>query len=235
MKCIYFKQSKRIISVIQIAFLLSFLLLSLDANNVYAMPDNNRLAGQDRYDTAVAIAKQGWEHSDYAILAFGENFPDALAATPLAKKYDAPILLTGTTSLNAKTKQTLADLKVKNVFIVGGTSVVSAGIENELKVSSLNVTRLAGNDRYDTAIEIAKKLDTVSSIMVVTGEDYSDALSVGSIAGKLGMPIILLPKDNLPESVKSYITSLKLNASYVVGNPDMISESVLNQLPNSEE
>ena len=224
---LFMKQIKWIISVMKISILLSFLLLCLDAENVYAIPDNVRLAGLDRYDTAVAIAKQGWEHSDYAILAFGENFPDALAAAPLAKKYDAPILLTGSTSLNAKTKQTISDLKVKNVFIVGGTSVVSAGIENELQASGLIVTRLAGSDRYDTSIEIAKKLDAVTSIMVATGEDYADALSVGSIAGKLGMPIIIVPQNTLPESVKSYVASHNIKTSYIVGNQDRISSICL--------
>ena len=53
-----------------------------------------RLAGVDRYRTAVAISQEGWKSSDYAILVRGDDFADALCAGPLAGKYDAPILFT---------------------------------------------------------------------------------------------------------------------------------------------
>lgn len=58
--------------------------------------------------------------SDYAILVNGENFPDALSASVLAKKYNAPILLTGSSSLDDTASNQLTRLKVKKVFIVGG-------------------------------------------------------------------------------------------------------------------
>ncbi|KJR45615.1 N-acetylmuramoyl-L-alanine amidase [Desulfosporosinus sp. I2] len=51
------------------------------------------MAGFDRFETASKIAKSGWTQSDYAILAYGGNYPDALSSAPLAKKYNAPILL----------------------------------------------------------------------------------------------------------------------------------------------
>lgn len=56
-------------------------------------PTITRLAGFDRFETASKIAKSGWTQSDYAILAYGGNYPDALSSAPLAKKYNAPILL----------------------------------------------------------------------------------------------------------------------------------------------
>lgn len=202
------------------------------STSAYASATNIRVAGYDRYQTAVAIAKQGWTTSNYAIIAFGENYPDALAATPLAKKYDAPILLTESKTLNADTKKALVDLQVKNIIIVGGSAVVADSVKAELESMSLSVTRLAGNDRYDTAIKIAEKLDNVTQIAVVTGEDYADALSIGSIAGKLNMPVILTEKNSLPPSVKAYLASKNITKSYVVGDQDLISKAVLDQLPN---
>lgn len=65
----------------------------------------NRLAGQDRYGTSDAIVSQGWKQSDYAVLVNSENFPDAITASPLAKKYDAPILLTHPSILTDSTKK----------------------------------------------------------------------------------------------------------------------------------
>jgi putative cell wall-binding protein len=66
--------------------------------------DTDRISGADRYKTAVAISQKGWEKADYAVLARGDNFADALCAGPLAYKYGGPILLTEPGKLNADTK-----------------------------------------------------------------------------------------------------------------------------------
>lgn len=234
MRFLYTRLNKQAVSVIQLLTFISIVFLSFSASNVNAMPSYNRLAGLTRYDTAVAIAEKGWQQSDYAILAYGENFPDALASAPLAKKYNAPILLTNANVLAPQTKRALLDLKVKHVLIVGGTAVVSTAIEKELKVMGLSVIRLAGKDRYETSIEIAKQLGNVSGLFVTTGEDYADALSAGSVAGKLNMPILLVPKDTLPSKVTAYLATQTIKTSYVVGNWEMISNSVMNQFPNAQ-
>lgn len=199
-------------------------------------PTVTRLAGIDRYETAAQIAKAGWSQSDYAILASGENYPDALSAAPLARKYNAPILLTTSGSLPSITKQTLADLHVKKVLLIGGTGVISASAESELQSMGINSTRIFGNDRYETAIKVAQQITTTpSALFVVTGEDYSDALSVAPIAALKQIPIILVPNDSMPDSVKSYIASSnEVSKTYVMGYSDIISDKVINQFPNTE-
>lgn len=114
-----------------------------------------RLAGFDRYETAAQITKDGWNQSNYAVLAYGKNYPDALAAAPFAQKYDAPLLLTKSESLPEITKQTLIDLDVKGVFIIGGTGVIFEPVDAELREMGIKVSRIFGYDRYDTAVEIA--------------------------------------------------------------------------------
>ena len=214
--------------------LLIFALTLILSTGTMANPVSQRIAGYTQYDTSSAIAKEGWSQSDYAVLAYGENFPDALAAAPLAKKYNAPILLTEKQSLTPIIKQTLTALSVKNVFIVGGNAVVSPSVEQELKDMGISVTRLAGNDQYDTAIEIAKQLGPIQEVSVVTGGDFTDALSIASVSALKNAPIILVPKDYLPDSVSSYITSNNISHSYIVGNADQISESVSSRFPNAE-
>ena len=196
-----------------------------------------RLAGSDRYDTAAEIARAGWSSSDYALIAFGESYPDALAAAPLAYKHDAPILLTGRNTLPEVTRRTLAGLQVKNVIIIGGTAVVAASVETELTAMGLNVTRVFGYDRYETAVEIAKLVVPPASsteVFVVTGDDYPDALSVGSIAAFKQMPIILVQKDSLPDSVRNYLPTVNISRSYVIGGTDIISDSVFRQFSGGE-
>jgi len=202
--------------------------------NANASPLVHRIAGYTQYETAAAIANEGWSQSDYAILAYGENFPDALAAAPLARKYNAPILLTEAQNLTPITKQTVQALKVKNVVIVGGNVVVSSTVANQLQDMGVNVTRLAGNDKYDTAIEIAKQLGAVNEISVVTGDDYADALSISSVTALSNSPIILVPKDYLTESIKSYLSSNTLTHTFIIGNSEQINESVAKQFPNVE-
>jgi putative cell wall-binding protein len=224
-------------SLIFRSLILSLILIFTFASSTFAntSPTIKRLAGFDRYETASQIALSGWSQSDYAILAYGENFPDALAAAPLAKKYNAPILLTTSNNLPLTTKQTLISLQVKNVLIIGGTGVISSLIDTELQSLGISSTRIFGNDKYETAIKIAQQVTpTPSELFVVTGEDYPDALSVASIASIKQIPIILVPYHSIPDPVKDYIATNKISKTYVIGNSDMISDKVFNTFPNAE-
>lgn len=226
------KRITRLLIILTAIFTLIFPALTLASTS----PTITRLSGLDRYETASQIAKSGWSQSDYAILAFGEDYPDALSSAPLAKKYNAPTLLTTSNRLTSTTKQTLLDLQVKNVFIIGGSGVISASVESELQSMGLKTTRIFGSDRYATAIQVAQQINsTPSELFVVTGEDYPDALSVASIASIKQIPIILVPNDPLiPDSVKNYISSINVSKTYVIGNSDIISDKVTNQFPNTE-
>lgn len=217
----------------RLVLILVLMLMFSFTSSAYAS-STKRLAGQTRYDTAVTIAQDGWKQSDYAILAYGENYPDALSAAPLAKKYDVPILLTNGNNLPAITKETLVNLQVKNVFIIGGIGVIPSSIDSELQLMSISVTRIAGQDRYDTAIKVAQQLPYPTEIFVVTGEDYPDALSIAPIAAIKQEPIILVSKDYMPDSVKAYINANKITKTYVIGDTDVIDNTVFNQLPNAE-
>ena len=199
-------------------------------------PTVNRLAGQDRYETAATIAKQ-WSHSDYAILVSGENYPDALASAPLAQKHQAPILLTTSDSLPAPTKQALADLEVNQVIIVGGTGVIAPSMEAELQAMGISTTRLAGQNRYETALKIADQVQSSpSQLFVCTGDDFADALSVAPIAAMEQIPIILVSGDSLASSVQEYLdlNSAHITKTFVIGYSDVISDQVASQFPHVE-
>lgn len=73
-----------------------------------------RLAGSNRFETAVAIARAGWtDGADNVVLVYAFDFPDALAAVPLAKKLNAPILLTSKTELSSVTLAEMERLNAK--------------------------------------------------------------------------------------------------------------------------
>ncbi|WP_088189134.1 cell wall-binding repeat-containing protein [Desulfosporosinus sp. FKA] len=210
-------------------------LASTDTSTI--SPVINRMAGQDRYETSSTIAEQGWPNgSTNCILAFGGNFTDSLAAVPLAKKYDAPILLTESTTLPAITKKTLTDLKTKNVTIIGGTGVISAAIDTELQAMGITTNRIYGYDKYETAIAVAKQVTSSPTMLFVcTSDDFTDALSISPVAAIKQDPIILVSQDSIPESVKNYISANNgIVKTYVIGDSDEISDSVANQFPNYE-
>lgn len=194
-----------------------------------------RLGGANRYETSVQISKNGWPNgSAYVVLATGNNYPDALSAAPLAQKYNAPILLTDKT-LPEITLSEILRLQPTQIFICGGTGVVSKAIENQLNTIGISTERLEGSDRYATSVAIAKKLGVSSGeLIVVNGYEWSDALSVSPIAAQKGIPILLTDKDALPDSVKSFINSSHFSKSYVLGNTSLISNQVKNKLPDSE-
>ncbi|SHN68054.1 cell wall-binding repeat-containing protein [Desulfitobacterium chlororespirans] len=199
-------------------------------------PTVNRLAGQDRYETAATIARQ-WSHSDYAILVSGENYPDALASAPLAQKHQAPILLTASDSLPAPTKQALADLEVNQVIIVGGTGVIAPSMEAELQAMGISATRLAGQNRYETALKIADQVQSSpSQLFVCTGDDFADALSVAPIAAIEQIPIILVSGDSLASSVQEYLdlNAAHITKTFVIGYSDVIRDQVASQFPHVE-
>lgn len=204
--------------------------------------DKDRLYGANRYDTAAKVSEYGWETSDYVILANGENFADALCAAPLAKKYNAPILLTPSNELNDSTLKEIQRLKATNIFIIGKYGAVSQVSEDSLKTlnSNIQITRLGGNDRYETSLEVAKALGNVSKVAVASGEGYADALSIASVAAALtdkdnSMAILLTAKDKLPDSIQKYLADnkAKITDTFIIGGFGAVSKEAAEKVSDN--
>lgn len=192
-----------------------------------------RISGSDRYQTAIEVVKTGWPTgSDSLILTTGENYPDALSAAPLAKKFDAPILLTHHDNIDNDTLNEIKQLGVNKIYVIGGNGVISDNVTNTL--SDYSIQRIAGNDRFETAVDIAENLGPCSEAFIVTGEDFPDALSVAPIAAEKRIPVLLVAKNYLPNSVKTYLTKHNITKTIVIGDSDIISSTVVSQLPNPE-
>ena len=68
------------------------------------------------------------------VLARADSFPDALAGTPLAAAKSAPLLLTGSASLDSRTMAEIQRVLTpgKTVFLLGGSVALSPSIANTL-------------------------------------------------------------------------------------------------------
>jgi uncharacterized protein YbbC (DUF1343 family) len=193
-----------------------------------------RFWGSDRYGTCINISENNWAKSDYAVLVSGEAFPDALCAAPLAKKFDAPIMLSDGNNLNDSMKKELVRLNVKHIFIVGGTGVISPNVENQLKIMNIDCKRIFGLDRYETSSKVAELIGTSNGVVLSSGESFPDALSIAPIAAVKQMPILLTSKNSLPNSISNYIKSNKVDLCYVVGGTGVISDNILKSVSNSK-
>lgn len=224
------KKRKSLVWLLALCFLLSQIITS----PIFAQSTGtDRISGADRYKTAVAVSQKGWKTSDYAVLARGDNFADALCAGPLAQKYGGPILLTQPTKLNSDTLKELQRLGVKHLFIAGGVGAISQSVENSLQANGIEtIERIYGNDRYETSVKIAEKIGDSSKVVLATGSDFPDALSISGIAAKLGMPILLTSKNSLPIGVGNYLQTNTVTHTYIVGGTGVISSQVADSVPS---
>jgi putative cell wall-binding protein len=205
----------------------------------------SRLQGSDRYDTAKDVAIKTFGTSDLVIVASGETFPDALSSAFAAGVGKAPVLLTKSASLPAPTKTAITTLGAKNAVIVGGTSAVSADVEKQLKDSGLSVTRLAGNNRYGTAVEVAKSGGASAigktggpvppaspTAIVVSGEAFPDALSAGPASDAAKLPILLTPQAGLASETKTFLgdSTYGIKTVLIIGGKAAVSQGVEDEI-----
>ena len=192
-----------------------------------------RAGGSDRYATAVAVSQEGWTSSETVYLAYGWNFPDALAGVSLAAVNNAPILLTDTKSVPASTMARLKALGAKNVVLLGGTGVISTAVESQLKAAKYTVSRVAGTDRYDTAAQIGAKVLAKapgSTAVLATGTEPADALSISPVAGMKGWPVVFATATGLPAATSAFVKSNKIKTVYIVGGAGVVGSGVEAQL-----
>lgn len=204
----------------------SVLALTLTASmlsplNVLADKEH-RIAGQSRFDTAIELAKL--TKSDTAVVMNYQKFPDAITATKVANA-NSPIYFTAKDRMDSKTLYTILN-NHKKVVIVGGKNAVSKTVENQLL--GLNVERVEGNDRYETN---AKGLTNTEKLIIVSGEQFADALVTSSISKKLCSDVALTQKDNVPNGLKNYLKNNKnLKEIFIVGGKASVSPKVEKEL-----
>ncbi len=196
--------------------------------------NTDRLYGQTRYETAAMISQEGWSQSDTVVLVRGDDFPDALAGAPLAYDLDAPMLVTRTDSLRKETKSEIQRLGAKNVVILGGHLAIDESVEKELDEMGLNVDRIDGPTRFDTARMIADRLGgNHQEAIVINVDAFADAMAIAPYAARNGVPILLTKRDSIPSQTKQLLDGT--SKQIVLGGDLVISDSILNKMSNPEQ
>lgn len=213
--------------------------LPLFATEALALQVNvQRVAGDTRYDTMSELISNvgGWSASDKVILASGANYPDALSASALAGVHDAPIILTDPTELSSKAAATIKQLGPSTIYVVGGPSAVSDEVlqaANNLCGSS--TIRLYGSTRYETSLEILRQCNSSSDTLIVaTGANYADSLSISPYAYVTKSPIVLCnPYGGLTQEAIEAIRAGGFSKAILVGGNAAVPDVVISQLNNA--
>lgn len=188
----------------------------------------DRIAGYDRFETAVKIGEEIRKISSNKtdiILANGRNSIDALTASTLAGKLNIPILLTESNSLKSVTAKAIKDWGIKNVIVVGGNEQINKNVLDSLSNDGLKVSKIAGNSRFETAIDVAKFVNpNPKKVIFTNSRSYADALVASYVAVREDAPIILINKEDIPVSVKKYLRENNIKYSIIVGGDQVVAE-----------
>jgi uncharacterized repeat protein (TIGR01451 family) len=205
-----------------------------------------RFGGPTRYETAERIAEHliaelGASYNGTAFVATGGRFPDALAASPIMAAQGIPLFLAHPSNgLSASTLAVMSGDVDEATFIVGGPLAVGDDVEADLEdlVGEANVERVAGSDRYATAVAVAEFAVSDFGHMwegvgIATGERFPDALTCGPYQGQLGSVTLLTQIASLPA-----VTAAALNAHdhhicetvHMYGGVLAINQAVRNQI-----
>ena len=177
-----------------------------------------RLKGNDRYETSVKVMEKTKEFVDaeYLLIASGKNFPDALSATSFMADHKALMVLSDG---NSYPKSNLKEIAIGGV--------------NQLPLNGFTGERIAGNDRYQTALAIAKRsFESNENAILANSKVFADSLSAVSVAKNYKAPIILTDNENLTQSTKNYLE--KINSVTIIGGEKSVSNNIFSN-PTVEE
>lgn len=184
--------------------------------------DVKRLEGEDRFLTNLAVLKEANVNNEDVMICSGLGYADALSAAATGK----PVMLVGK-ALTEEQKAYLAGINPAKFYIVGGSDVVSDRVKAELETMR-SVERISGEDRYETALNVAKKFFdmTSSTVVIATGDGFADGL-VGSVTAIANNAPLLLANRNNIKGVAEFVKETGAKRSIVMGGADVISNEAV--------
>lgn len=188
-----------------------------------------RLSGKNRVETAKSIGDKKIElkgNTEYITIYAGidgDSFADSLSAGAFVGEWSKRL---GVVNLIPNMNKDKQDMEYIHVF--GGENSVPAGKEK---------IRFQGSSRYETSVDVAEGYYNclqmeVETVILVSGEDYPDALAASGVAGIKDAPVILTERDKLPKLVEEYIKRKNIRNIIIVGGENSVSSNIENNLNN---
>lgn len=180
-----------------------------------------RIAGANRFETSSLLAAKVSKkaNSKKVIIINGVKDADALSVSSLATKENAPVFMVESNNIRPSIKKKINDMNAEELLVIGGTGSISNNVVEQLNVATKR--RIAGANRYETAIKIANESYPKANLyMLANGYNAIDALSAGAVTSKAKSPILLVEKYRIPNSVKNLIDG---KATTILGGENTIS------------
>jgi hypothetical protein len=192
-----------------------------------------RVWGADTYGTNTASSRWTWNtvgesvpglmDAKAAVLINQDDAAYSLTAPALAGKKQGPVLMTPKSGLSSATKAELKRVLKPgaNVYLIGGTSILSGSVSSQVSALGFTPKRLAGTSRYSTSVAVAKSVtSTPKYVFLATGTDYHSALAAAAAAGADGTSsagsVVLNDGNKLTDSVKAYLNGLNPKNTMVI-------------------
>ncbi len=208
--------------------------ITTNEDGVFKNVIHQRFQGENRAKTAVNVQRHYFANTNKVILVNDNAYPDAISATNVSMgKY--PLLYTGKNSLSVETKSALDKIFLDEIYLMGGVNTISKNVENKLKKNfpHAKITRIMGNNRYDTSAESAKARANTTNLIFAAGTNYADALYATSLAAHQNAPILLVSNEGLSQSTRKFIQSIgNIDSVTIVGGEISVNQSVKNQIEN---
>lgn len=197
---------------------------------------STRIAGRNRQLTAVEVSKTLFEKADTVIITSSDKMVDSLAASPKGIAINAPTLFVEKDSIMDEVLQEIKRLNPSKIIIAGGEESISDDVAKQLQQLGIKQQRVAGADRFETAVKLGEEIRRNSSnktdVILVNGYNSIDALTAGSLAAKLNIPILLTGSDQLNKTTEKALKNWNIQNVIIVGGHTQVSETIASQLKN---
>ncbi len=182
-----------------------------------------RMNGKNRFETNLSILEESGAKGGDIFVCTGSNYADSLSASGIRM----PILIVGGT-LSDEQKQYLEGGSW-NFHLVGGTSVVTESVENELKAYGTIADRTYGKDRYLTSKAMAERfIGETHEAVLAYGANFPDGLCGGPLAYTMGAPIILSGSTPATNAAGiQYTTGMNITSGLVLGGSALIDDQTV--------
>jgi putative cell wall-binding protein len=139
---------------------------------------------------------------------------------PLASAKNGPILLTAGATLPDVTLAELTRVLPTGgpVYLLGGAAAIPTSVATQLTSLGYAVTRIAGADRYRTAVAVADTLGDPTTVLLASGASFADALVAGPAAAHVGGVVLLTDGDTMSAATSDYLSAHQGNV-FAVGGP----------------
>ena len=181
-----------------------------------------RLSGDNRYLTNLAILMEADLNGETVLVCDGSNFADSLSASSL----DLPILLVGD-SLSKEQKDYLDTLDNVSFKIIGGINSVNEAIAEVLEDYG-TVERISGATREETSVAVAEAFfSSPETILMAYSRNFPDGLCGGPLAYQMGAPLILI-NSGAESFATDYVAENEITSGIILGGTSSVPDDVAN-------